>query len=388
VASKTTLTKDVGDPTNTCDDPEGIPKGHICVLQAVNHPCLSGMVALSCPGDSSTIVKSQKIQTHCQICGGVVSDTGDSDSREGFLEVELSWGPNSFDGNIDETTVGIFGYAVYTVNECGERTGQALTTIPAIGIDVGTQSCCNTKLYKATIITPLYPGVTSQAFMVAPLTSVGAMDVGWVTSPIVDVVPTSTTTTPAAAPAVPSKATADYRSSELPPDNLNQTSVSLANVEGAEGKVKAEEDTSPGATDSEDDMAMLSDDVIGIPVWAILAAAVGLPALLMCAYVVCKKPANTRPYVKEEEIHDFDDTKGPQQPAAAQLEACRPPNCGVPNPYLQPAAIHGAAPPDGISLPPLPGPLDSCDDSATFTPPTRTTAATQASKTKVSDGSK
>jgi hypothetical protein len=294
------------------------------------------MVALSCPGDSSTIVKSQKIQTHCQICGGVVSDTLDTDSREGFIEVEISWGPNSFDGIIDELGPGIFGYAVFTVNDCGERQGQALTTIPATGIGPGTESCCNTDMYKATIITPLYPGITSQAFMVVPLTMVGALDVGWVTSPIVDVVPTSTTTTPAAAPAsVPSKATADYRTE--PSDNLNHSSVSLASVQGAEGKVEAEEDTSSGATDEKDDstIAMFSDDVVGVPVWGILAGAIGLPALLMAAYVACKKPSNSLPYVKEEAIHDFIGNGGSQQKPATDKP-----------PLLQPSASHGAAPPD------------------------------------------
>jgi hypothetical protein len=353
VASKTSLLKDVGDPNNKCDDPEGIPKGHICVLQPVNHPCLSGTVAFSCGGGSTDIVQSQKLQTHCKICGGVVSDAGDTDSREGFIQVELFWGPNSFNGDIDEVNSGIFGYAIYTVNECNERQGTALTTVPAIGIGFGVESCCDVTLYKANVLAPLYPGVKSQAFMVVPLTSVGALDVGWVTDPVVDAVPTTSTTTtpaPAAAPApsVPSKSVADYRTGTLPDDKHNQSSVSLANVEEAGGKVDAEEDSSPQleTTDSADG-GVLGD----IPVWAVMVAIAGVPVLIMGAYVknlVWKKRAN----FKEEEmheypIHDIMDIGGSKQPEPA------------PPPPLHPIASHWAAPPEPKSLPSLPCPPEA-----------------------------
>jgi hypothetical protein len=131
------------------------------------------------------MIVSQKFNTHCQVCGGVTADAGDVDHREGTIEVKISWGPNSFDGVINEIGVGILGYAVYAVSDCGEKQGTALATIKALGVPEG--GCCEKRMYEATIMSQTY-GVTKQSFMVVPLTSIGAMDVGWVTIAIDDYV--------------------------------------------------------------------------------------------------------------------------------------------------------------------------------------------------------
>jgi len=88
------------------------------------------------------------------------------------------------DGRIDESAIS--GYAVYAVNWCGEREGDALATVTALGIQKGTQQCCNDEMYKANVLAKLPEGVMSQSFMVVPLTSIGALDVGWVTYAIAD----------------------------------------------------------------------------------------------------------------------------------------------------------------------------------------------------------
>jgi hypothetical protein len=367
LAAKSTLIKDAdqintGMIQQTCDDPEGLPKGHMCTLTPSNHPCLTGAVALTCPGDTSVMLTSQKIQTHCQICHGVQHEDGDTDDRENFIEVALNWGPNVFGGIIDEVTPGIFGYAVYALSDCGNRQGSALATVPAIGIVPGMETCCNTKIYGTTILTQLAAGATSVTLGVYPLTSIGALDVGWTTSPIVDALPTSTTT--AAAAAVPAKAVVDYRSGELPSEELNQSSVSLANVEAAGGKVEGEEDSSPQLGTKDDD---------DLPLFFLLVPVlVGIPAFCMCAYVAWKK--QTR--LKEEAVLDMADNGESQQP-----ELVKPP-------HLQPSASHAAAPPEpkSASLPPIP-PEPACDDSDSTSSPTRTTAATQAYKTKVDTNS-
>jgi len=139
-----------------------------------------------CPGDQGTIVKTSKIHTHCQVCGGFTPDWGDTDPRIGYIQVQISWGPNSFDGIIDEESAGILGYAVYVVSDCGERQGNALATVQSYGIKQGTENCCNQEMYGVNVALQLAYGVTRQAFMVVPLTSIGTLDVGWVTSPIVD----------------------------------------------------------------------------------------------------------------------------------------------------------------------------------------------------------
>jgi hypothetical protein len=124
------------------------------------------------------MVISNKLNTHCQVCGGLTADLGDIDHREGYIEVKISWGPNSFDGVINEEDAGILGYAVYVVSDCGEKQGSALATIRALGVSAG--GCCDKTTYEATVLTETY-GIPAMAFMVVPLTSIGALDLGWVT---------------------------------------------------------------------------------------------------------------------------------------------------------------------------------------------------------------
>lgn len=118
-----------------------------------------------------------KIQVHCEVCGA--TQGGDLDAREGHIEVDIAWGPNTFDGAIAELSVGILGYGVFAVNECGERTGLALATVNALGVLDGAESCCDLFKYWVTIRSILPQGQTYQTYMVVPLTAIGALDVGW-----------------------------------------------------------------------------------------------------------------------------------------------------------------------------------------------------------------
>merc|ERR1711904_279473 len=168
-----------------CGDPLGVPKGHTCVLKPIAHPCMDQQVYFTCGTLNTDIITNDKIVMHCQVCGGKTSVLGDVDPRAGHIEVQISWGPNSFDGVINELGVGILGYAVYAVTDCGEKTGQVLATVQSINVGT-TETCCEPEMYGATIVYQLALGQTSQSFMVVPLTSIGALDAGWVTAPVVD----------------------------------------------------------------------------------------------------------------------------------------------------------------------------------------------------------
>jgi len=77
------------------------------------------------------------------------------------------------------------GYAVYAVDDCGEKEGGVLATVDSL--DVGpTETCCEPEMYGATITSVLGAGVTQQAYMVVPVTSIGALDAGWTTAPVID----------------------------------------------------------------------------------------------------------------------------------------------------------------------------------------------------------
>jgi len=143
---------------------------------------------MSCPANTSYAKTDEgggleffsKIQMHCEVCGA--TEGGDLDAREGYVEVDITWGPNTFDGAIAELSVGILGYAVFAVNECGERTGLALATVNALGVLDGAEPCCDLYKYWVTVRSILPQGQTYQTFMVVPLTSIGALDVGWTAS--------------------------------------------------------------------------------------------------------------------------------------------------------------------------------------------------------------
>jgi len=169
-----------------CGDPLGIPKGHTCVLKPITHPCMDQQVYFTCGSVNTDIIENDKMVMHCQVCGGKTSVLGDVDPRAGHIEVQISWGPNSFDGLINELGVGILGYAVYAVNDCGEKMGPVLATVTSLSVAQGTETCCEPEMYGATIVYQLALGQTSQSFMVVPLTSIGALDAGWTTAPVVD----------------------------------------------------------------------------------------------------------------------------------------------------------------------------------------------------------
>jgi hypothetical protein len=230
------------------------------------------------------MITSQKLQTHCQVCGGVTSDAGDIDSRVGHIEVEVSWGPNAFDGIIAEQSIGILGYAVYAANECGERQGLPLATVQSLGILMGTEQCCDTNKYKVTVRSQVSFGVTKQSFMVVPLTAIGPLDVGWVTSAIVDA-PVNATATQVGASASGKAVLASPTRPELSSDSTDHSSESHANVEEAEASAE-DADASPqlDATDGED--VPVWEEV---PVWSIVVLALLIPCCFMCAYAVWKK---------------------------------------------------------------------------------------------------
>jgi hypothetical protein len=150
---------------------------------------------MSCPANTSYAKSDEgggleffsKIQMHCEVCGA--TEGGDLDAREGYVEFDITWGPNTFDGAIAELSVGILGYAVFAVNECGERTGLALATVNALGVLDGAEPCCDLYKYWVTVRSILPQGQTYQTFMVVPLTSIGALDVGW-TATVNDYYPT------------------------------------------------------------------------------------------------------------------------------------------------------------------------------------------------------
>jgi hypothetical protein len=219
-------------------------------------------------------------------------------------------------------------------------------------------------------------GLDKQSFMVVPLTSIGPLDVGWITPAIVD------DTSAQGQGNAPGKAVLSSRP-ELSSDSSDQKGESLEHVEAEslpiveepEASVEDEADTSPqlDAEDGED-----------FPVWGIVILALGIPAFFICAFAVWKKQAS----LKEESSLD---NGGKQQSASAQPTS------------LQLSDTHWAVPPEptAIKVHPIPSACENTEVAAgtpwegagkepqaysdSTSSPTRTTAPTQAFKTKVAD---
>merc|ERR1712139_422790 len=128
------------------------------------------------------------------------------------MEVQIFWGPNILDGVVDVEV--IESYGVFAANSCCERQGDALVTItPLTNKKDKTQKCCNDEMYQANVISLLPPGVTSQHFVVRPVTSVGPMDKGYCTSEIDDTVEEGQTRPPSVSTATGGKASSMTSSS-------------------------------------------------------------------------------------------------------------------------------------------------------------------------------
>jgi len=202
---KTTFTHDAQNLSNQCgydtrqvfygDEHNVIKGGQSCVLLPKPHPCLSGANFLSCPYHDNTTTwlgggyewdENSKIAVNCEVCDGLTSNFGDQDSRQGFMQVDISWGPNAYNGVINELDVGIIAYGVYAIDQCGLRSPQALAKVAADGIPAGSTACCDNMRYWTRINYQLPWGVTAQTFMVVPEISLGPLDIGWVSAKIQD----------------------------------------------------------------------------------------------------------------------------------------------------------------------------------------------------------
>jgi hypothetical protein len=172
--------------------PLNIYEGETCVLKPNIHPCLTGATFYTCPSKNVSVglLTTKQLQQHCTVCGGVTR-TGDWDGRPGWMEFQLSWGPNSIDGVISEAESGIMGYGVYGISDCDERESEPLFTVAAYDIKKGDFTCCDDTTYVVNVLFFLPSYLSSKRFMVVPWTAIGPMDMGWTTSAIVDSIDTT-----------------------------------------------------------------------------------------------------------------------------------------------------------------------------------------------------
>jgi hypothetical protein len=253
------------------------------------HPCLTGAVSFQCPAKnvSETLVVEQQLQQNCNICGGITRTT-DWDGRPGWMEFQLSWGPNVFNGAVVEDTPGIEGYAVYPINDCGEREGHALVTSYAYGIKKGQYDCCESTAYVANVLYNIPSYLTSQRFRVVPVTSMGPLDIGWETDVIVDVIDSTLYGPPLVGsggqPANP--AVVHTESHTHAPDELQSSAVETKTASPTtttQNEAQREKKEEEGGAPQEE-----AEEEGGISTGVIIAIVVGIPVGLSGLYALSK----------------------------------------------------------------------------------------------------
>lgn len=152
---------------------------------------------------------SGDFDVHCKVCG-VKYDLVDADSRPTFAKVDLTWGPNTYEGQFNESL--IKSYAIFQVDAdsgqvCSVGDGQhadglkhvdlqqALMEVPkrasgdARAPDGAASHCmCPTELYSAEVSWQMPSGVSEVRLMVSPVTTAGeVLPLGVTTGVVTDV---------------------------------------------------------------------------------------------------------------------------------------------------------------------------------------------------------
>jgi len=166
------------------------------------------------------------LDVHCQVCG-LKYDLVDNDLRPGFASVQLTWGPNTYEGKFNESL--IQGYAIFQVDADRGQTCSAgskqhandlkhvelnSSLVPMIpkrsnqsGVaEDGSQAGCSTcaNVYSKSISWQLPSGVSSVRLMVSPVTDKGeVLHLGLTTGIVIDKSPAPTPAQPSPLPAPP-----------------------------------------------------------------------------------------------------------------------------------------------------------------------------------------
>lgn len=124
----------------------------------------------------------------CQVCGVSPYRLIDLDTRTGYLLVDVQFGPNLLDGEVDEG--GIINYAVFMTDTMGTRLSSQPVAMVEKGPEMATETafCCKDDAYTARIATQ-FPTTTDKVlFEIVPVTSAGPLPAGRLTGMVMDTV--------------------------------------------------------------------------------------------------------------------------------------------------------------------------------------------------------
>lgn len=131
---------------------------------------------MSCPAGNTFEGRNVALESggypriRCRVCG-VGHLPVDSDSRPGFWNGQVTWGPNQFDSTLSESE--IFSYRLYVVDSQYQKLGHAVAEQEVRLWATLQMTCCDTSMYKASVELELPQN--SSYFMVVPVT-LGGME--------------------------------------------------------------------------------------------------------------------------------------------------------------------------------------------------------------------
>lgn len=127
-----------------------------------------------------------EFRLRCQVCGLAPWRLIDVDPRFGYLQLDLQFGPNAYDGQVLED--GISGYAVFMTDQGGLRfsSDPVATVTRKQGSHHQSDYCCKDTLYTARVATQFPENVTRVMFEVVPITRAGPLPSGRLTAPVDD----------------------------------------------------------------------------------------------------------------------------------------------------------------------------------------------------------
>eukprot|EP00933_Yihiella_yeosuensis_P041019 TRINITY_DN3545_c0_g1_i1.p1 TRINITY_DN3545_c0_g1~~TRINITY_DN3545_c0_g1_i1.p1 ORF type:complete len:492 (-),score=39.96 TRINITY_DN3545_c0_g1_i1:213-1688(-) len=172
---------------------EGLAPDVVCKTTMLDSPCFhQHELTFACPGNNEVknglqMLVQGSYNVRCWVCGISKRKLIDVDTRQGFMLVDLKFGPNALGEAMNEDPIS--GYAVFLNDVKGDR----LFVAPVLSIakkSTPPLACCEDDVYEVRVIIQLPPKIEKIRLEIAPvLKGLGPLSVGRLTDEIEDAMP-------------------------------------------------------------------------------------------------------------------------------------------------------------------------------------------------------
>jgi len=169
----------------------GVGPGELCAADIIDHPCIEQhQLVFSCPegndeeGRPPDVEVGSYPRARCRVCAMEPAMFNDTDPRPSIVAGSFTFGPNSLDGEVNET--GIANYQVWMVDDCGVMLGDS--AIAKVEVNPGLEpACCTPEAYRVNFYFQLPPNMSNTSLMVVPfLEGSGLLKLGSIAGVVYD----------------------------------------------------------------------------------------------------------------------------------------------------------------------------------------------------------